>query len=93
MIHGLEKTYMFLHNTIVKIRAVNGCTLAVINSHTVTKKEEKILQKLFSNTIFVERKGEKREICFEYPAEVKQEITFEGLKVDSKEIMKILEKI
>ncbi len=93
MIHGLEKTYMFLHNTITKIRAINGCTLAVINSHTVTKKEEKILQKLFSNTIFVKRRGEKREIHLEYPAEIKHEISFEGLKVDSKEIMKILEKI
>ncbi len=93
MIHGLEKTYMFLHNTITKIRAVNGCTLAVLNSYSVSKREEKILQKLFSNTIFIKRRGERREFYFEYPAEIREELKFEGMRADSKELLKILEKI
>ncbi len=93
MIHGLEKTYMFLHNTMVKIRAVNGATLALLNSFTATKREEKILQRLFANTIFLKREGGKRIVYFEYPADVREEISFEILKVDVTPLLESLEKV
>ncbi len=55
LIHGLEKTYMFLLNMIWKIKSIGGMVIACLNSGTQSRKEEAMIERLFSNIIYLKR--------------------------------------
>jgi len=73
LIHGLEKTYLFLLNTIFKIHSQGGVVFALLTRGTQSKREELMIQRLFSVTIRLNKEltdeGWSRNLIMETPVD------------------------
>ncbi len=87
LIHGLEKTYLFMLNTIWKIQNQGGMTLALMTRNAQSRREEAMMSRPFSMVFRLRKKLVEnrwvRELVVETPC-VSQEVTpveVEGYKV------------
>lgn len=73
LIHGLEKTYLFLLNTIFKVHSQGGTIFALLTTGTQSKREELMIQRLFPLTVRLNKelteKGWSRNLIMETPVD------------------------
>ncbi len=92
LIHGLEKTYLFMLNTIWKIQNQGGQTLALITKDAQSRKEEIMMSRPFS-VVFqlrkkIEDKSWKRELVVDTPYVTQEVVPLEvdGFRVKVPEV-------
>jgi len=88
LIHGLEKTYLFLLNTIWKIQNQGGRTLALITKGAQGRREEIMMSRPFTMVFRLKKNlvenSWKRELIVEtpYASEEVTEVEVSGYKVN-----------
>lgn len=90
LIHGLEKTYLFLLNTTWKIHSHGGTVFALITKSTQDLRSEFMIRRLFPFTLMLQKKlgedGWERNIIMESPLEDFEDDVIplepEGYKID-----------
>jgi hypothetical protein len=96
LIHGLEKTYLFIINTLWKIHNQGGLTFALMAKGAQSRKEEVMISRPFSFILRLQRKltdsGWVRSIIIESPIEdLRQDVYplgVKGYKVELSEDLK-----
>lgn len=73
LIHGLEKTYLFMLNTIWKIHSQGGTVFALVTKGTQSLKDELMIRRLFPYIIRLQKRlteeGWERHLILENPIE------------------------
>ncbi|MFO7968172.1 MAG: hypothetical protein R6U44_11290 [Archaeoglobaceae archaeon] len=73
LVHGLEKTYLFLLNTIWKVHSQGGTVFALLTKSTQDLRSEFMIRRLFPFTLKLQKKlgerGWERNIILESPIE------------------------
>ncbi len=88
LIHGLEKTYLFMLNTIWKIQNQGGQTLALITKDAQSRRDEIVMSRPFSVVFYLEKKIEentwKRNLIVDLPYVSKEVVPLkvDGFKVE-----------
>jgi len=96
LIHGLEKTYLFILNTLWKIHNQGGLTFALMTKGAQSKREEVMVSRPFSFILRLQRRltdsGWVRNIVIESPiGDLEQDVyslNVEGYKVELPEDLK-----
>jgi len=83
LIHGLEKTYLFMLNTIWKIHSQGGTVFALVTKGTQSLKDELVIRRLFPYILRLQKRlteaGWDRFVVLESPIE---DMTEEIIQVD-----------